>query len=221
MVQFIRRLRRKFNRTFKPKGTRGSRISVLPHSIKQVATAIPAFIGFTEIIPESGAKVAVKINSLQEYESLFGTAKPYKYEVEVKRNSRTSALSIARLTRDPEAEKAIMYYALQLYFINGGGACYIIPISELNEYEDGLASIFEIDEVSLLVFPDIQHYRPDYFDVYTAALQQCGDLKYRFAILDVSDSDLDASAFRAGIGEENLKYGAAYIPYLKTSVQVC
>ncbi len=218
MVRFIRGAGRKFSSATKPKGTHWSKMSVLPHSIKQSSTAIPAFVGFVEIIPESGANVAVRINSLREYEDLFGKARPYKCKVDVERDSTTLALSITRLTKDIEAEKAIMYYALQLYFINGGGTCYIIPISELNEYEDGLASISEIDEISLLVLPDVQFHRIDYSAVYNAALQQCGELKDRFAILDVTDSDPDASVFRAGIEGNNLKYGAAYIPYLKTSI---
>ncbi len=218
MPKFIRRVRRKFSSAIKPKGIYVNKISVLPLTIKQVSTAIPVFIGFTEVLPESGAMVAVKINSLQEYENLFGKAKPYKCEVDVMKNPTTSALSITRLTKDIEAEKAIMYYALQLYFINGGGPCYIFPISEESKYEDGLASIFEINEISLLVFPDIQFRRVDYAAVYNAALKQCGGLKDRFAILDVLDSDPDASAFRAGVEGENLKYGAAYIPYLKTSI---
>jgi len=218
MVQFIRRLGRKFSKTIKPKGVYGSRISSFPHSIKQVSTAIPAFVGFTELIPKSGAKVAVKIKSLQEYEDLFGKAKTYKCKVGVIKDSATSELSITRFVKDTEAEKAKMYYALQLYFINGGRACYIVPISEAGEYENGLAAISKIDEVSLLVFPDVQLNRSDHSAVYNAALQQCGDLKDRFAILDVPDSDPDASAFRAGVEGENLKYGAAYIPYLKTSM---
>ena len=218
MLKFIRRVRRKFNSTIKPKSIYVHKISVLPLTIKQVSTAIPVFIGFTEVVPESGAAVAVKIDSLQEYENLFGKAKPYKCEVDVMKDPTTSALSITRLTKDIEAEKAIMYYALQLYFINGGGPCYIFSISEEGKYEDGLTSISEINEISLLVFPDIQFRHVDYAAVYNAALKQCGGLKDRFAILDVLDSDPDASAFRAGVEGENLKYGAAYIPYLKTSI---
>ena len=217
MLKFIRKGRLKFNRIIKPKGIDVNKISTFSLSIEQVSTAIPAFIGFTDVIPESRATVAVKINSIQEYENLFGKAKPYRYEVDLVRDPRTSALSITRLTNDAESEKAIMYYALQLYFINGGRSCYIVPIDEEYKYKDALVSISKINEISLLVFPDIQLRRNDYAAVYNAALQQCGDLKDRFAIFDVPDSDPEASVFRAGVVGENLKYGAAYVPYLKTS----
>ena len=62
----------------------------------------------------------------------------------------------------------------------------------------------------------------DYYALCQAALKQCNDLKDRFAILDVLASDRNTNGigteFRgsSGVGSENLKYGAAYYPYLQT-----
>ena len=134
---------------------------------------------------------------------------------------------------DAVAEQAILYYALKLYFTNGGGPCYIVPINSSgskNAYINGIEAVAKIDEVTLLVFPDaavsLNDYpadppSKDYYAVCNAALTQCGDLKDRFAILDVFDSDnnpLIASNFRNGVVGENLKYGAAYMPFLRTSI---
>jgi hypothetical protein len=53
-----------------------------------------------------------------------------------------------------------------------------------------------------------------------AALKHCGEMKDRFAILDVKDlGDLDTSmtTFRDKVGSQYLSYGAAYYPYVKTT----
>ena len=55
-------------------------------------------------------------------------------------------------------------------------------------------------------------------DVYQAALAQAADLMDRFVILDVPESDNAVKDFRNGIGMNNLKYGAAYYPYLNTTI---
>ncbi|WP_293099149.1 phage tail sheath C-terminal domain-containing protein [Moorena sp. SIO3I6] len=56
----------------------------------------------------------------------------------------------------------------------------------------------------------------DYYDLCGQALMQCNKLKDRFAIFDVMKDKVDE--FRDGIGTAYLKYGAAYSPYLQTSL---
>ena len=187
-------------------------------SVAQVETAIPAFIGYTAAIPKSGAKVPVKITSLLEYEESFGKAKPYAYEVQVNRDKKTGALTVPSIGQDAEAEQFILYYALQLYFANGGGPCYIVPLGDTDNHEAGLQAVEKEDEVTLLVCPDVHPTGADYASVYQAALDQCGQLKDRFAILDVARSDTRAADFRSVIGIKNLAYGAAYLPYLETNL---
>ena len=56
---------------FKTPGVYVQEVSTLPPSVAEVATAIPAFIGYTE----RGAAAAVEIaqvNTLLEYEQRFG-----------------------------------------------------------------------------------------------------------------------------------------------------
>jgi hypothetical protein len=85
------------------------------------------------------------------------------------------------------------------------------------------------DEPTLLLFPDAVNLKtgtvPDWDKIASlqqAALQQCGDLGDRFAILDVADDPAKkvlemADTFRSKVGMNNLKYGAAYMPFVKTT----
>src|SRR5262249_33217349 len=73
---------------------------------------------------------------------------------------------------------------------------------------------------------------PGYQTVVQAMLKQCGDLKDRFSIFDVYggdkklDEDIDVGAgakkkvieASRGAYDKNLKYGAAYYPFLRTSI---
>jgi phage tail sheath protein FI len=70
--------------TYNTPGVYVEEISTLPPSVAEVSTAIPAFIGYTAKAPgddtQSGPKVA-RINTLLEYEDLFGKAKPSSFLV--------------------------------------------------------------------------------------------------------------------------------------------
>ena len=54
-----------------------------------------------------------------------------------------------------------MYYAMQMYFANGGGPCYIVSVANysggnvlFNDLNDGLDLLKKEDEPTLLLFPD-------------------------------------------------------------------
>jgi hypothetical protein len=79
------------------------------------------------------------------------------------------------------------------------------------------------DEPTLIVIPESYLLSPaEYGTLVQAALLQCATLKDRFAILDVRDGaqlpngppDFSRPAFTP---QENLKYGAAYYPFLVTT----
>ena len=209
-----------------------------PPSVAQVETAIPAFIGYTHNTTSNGDTLInrpVRVRSLVEYESVFG-ARLETFTAAVATNAQGSNV-IASLPDTP-ANPYRMYYALQLYFANGGGPCYIVSIGgdtddiELDDHEAGLTAIGKEDEPTLLVFPDaLALGRTDFYSIYQAALMQCNDLKDRFTICDVFDGHLDytdptgddviddaALGFRSLIGNNFLLYGAAYYPQLETSL---
>jgi phage tail sheath protein FI len=140
-------------------------------------------------------------------------------------NADTNIWQLDGITRTPQTLPFILYYCLSLYFKNGGGSCYIVSVGNYADslarqrFLDGLNALRAEDEPTLLLFPDaVNLVAADYYEICTAALQQCNDLGDRFAILDVLAGDNNASDFRSNGPGSYLKYAAAYHPYLQTSL---
>lgn len=203
---------------YKTPGVYVEEISIFPPSVAQVETAIPAFIGYTQ----SGPTTPEKIKSLVDYEALYGGAANELPEFAI-----DTAGNITGTIPGTPVYK--LYYALQLYFSNGGGPCYIIsvgnyidpPAADPAPLLASLALLRKEDEPTMIVFPDA----PGNTDLYKAAMQQCADLGDRFTICDVSPVDHptdpageSSGPFRDAIGTSNLMYGAAYYPNLATSL---
>ncbi|NEQ36051.1 MAG: phage tail sheath family protein [Okeania sp. SIO3I5] len=205
-------------------------ISKLPPSVAGVSTGIPAFLGYTEKAEnddgEDLTNVPTRITSLLEYETFFGLAKPTV--IAVITNGADEIISI-RVTEP----KFLMYYALQMFFNNGGGACYIVSVGPDDgtkakaDFDNGLAALKKEDEPTLILLSDAANLdddsnTTDYYDLCVAALDQCKTLQDRFAVFDVvqfkKDSRDDAETFRSAVSSEYLNYGAAYYPYLQTSL---
>src|SRR6185503_12903212 len=113
---------------YKTPGVYIEEIPHLPPSIASVETAIPAFIGYTQIAkwkePNDLRDKPKRIKSMLEYETYFGLAEPEKGGLEVIFDNSGSRLEV-RGKVDPELRsKYLMYYSLQMFFINGGGPCW-------------------------------------------------------------------------------------------------
>jgi len=207
-------------------------ISVLPPSVAEVATAIPAFIGYTE----KGGTAPVRITNLLEYEQTFGGASSSTFEA-TRSSAATTADAFVKVDRTAPAKEKnyLLYYSLSLYFRNGGGPCWIIPVGDYNkakaaaDFKKGIEAVEALDEPTLIMLTDaITVGTNDYYDLCVEALKQCNLLKDRFVILDVLPNDIapaagataqtDAERFRDKVASENLRYGAAYYPYLLTSL---
>ncbi|NNE78022.1 MAG: phage tail sheath family protein, partial [Pricia sp.] len=206
---------------YKTPGVYVEEISIFPPSVAQVETAIPAFIGYTQKGPTSPEK----IKSLVDYEALYGGAANELPEFAIDSDGNITGTI-------PDTPIYKMYYALQLYFANGGGPCYIISVGNYvlppntvnidgTVLNGALALLRKEDEPTMILFPDA----PGNTDLYIAAMQQCADLGDRFTICDVSPVDHptdpageSATPFRNTIGTSNLMYGAAYYPNLATSL---
>ena len=230
--------------TYKTPGVYIEEIAKFPPSVAQVETAIPAFIGYTEtaIKKEPGDLILVpfRITSLLDYETHFGGAAP-ETGIEVKINDVTVNGVLNRSITVPQpATKSpfLMYYALRMYFANGGGPCYITSVNtysaattanatnpvQLDDLQDGLAEVEKEDEPTLLLFPDATALTSDnFYAIYKDALTQCNKLHDRFTILDTfsddeSDDPSPSEGLRDGINLEKdyLKYGAAYYPFVET-----
>ena len=203
--------------TYKTPGVYVEEISTFPPSVAEVATAIPAFIGYTQ----KGPSLA-RINTLLEYELLFGGAQPSSFTVATHNAGNGLAVGEASRDRTEGQPEFLMYYSLSLYFKNGGGSCYVVSVGNYAtpakaDFEAGLGLLEQEDEPTLIVLTDAINLPPaDYYALGQQALAQCNKLGDRFAILDVLQGNV--KDFRDRIGTAFLKYGAAYHPYLQTSL---
>lgn len=133
-------------------------------------------------------------------------------------------------TFEQTAGLQLLYYSLQLFFQNGGGKCFIVSVGS---YEDdiskdallgGLQPLVKEQVPTMVVVPDAVRLEEDACkDVQQAMLSHCVKMANRMAIVDVWEGWRDigdgvVDNFRNNIGTNGLKYGAAYYPWLETSV---
>jgi phage tail sheath protein FI len=235
--------------TYKTPGVYIEEIPKFPPSVAPVATAVPAFIGYTEkAIDEVADDLILKpkrIESLVEFEQYFGGPQ-LETGITVAIEETTVAVpgtpvgfKTSATLAEADRSKHILYYALQHFYANGGGRAYIVSVGKykalgtgvsLGDFQDALTELRKADEPTLIVVPEAQALDPigDFNLLATDILTQCKDLQDRFAIFDVhgddeplaeATSDLLAAVqnFRDdGVGTDNLKYGAAYAPFLET-----
>lgn len=213
--------------TYKTPNVYVEEISTLPPSVAPVATAVPAFIGYTE--KAEYLNRPIRISSMLDYTRIFGEPHPTEFTITLDDQGQQLAKIERKTGTLEDPPKYLMYYALRLFLQNEGGSCYVVSIGKYGDeltkdrFEKGLDAISIEDEPTLILLPDAVHLAAnDYYELCRSALAQCNKLKDRFAIFDVLASDHDTNSiganFRAGIGTENLKYGAAYYPYLQTSL---
>lgn len=221
---------------YKTPGVYVEEIRKLPPSIAAVETAIPVFIGYTEFAKLREDKdldgTPHRIKSMFDYVRFFGEADPEKnISVEFKTDPKTQIVEI--IPKIGGRSNYLMYYALQTFFDNGGGPCYIISMGDYSgggvidpaTLAKGLAEAQKIDEITLIVFPDGPNITTagEYYNLQSKSLDQCVELQDRFAVMDVWIDPNDEFADNiktlrdAPLGAEvdTLKYGAAYYPNLE------
>lgn len=185
-----------------------------PIYIEEVATAVPAFIGYTEKAENEGESLLNKpwrITSFAEFELYFGgSPKPY---------SATHTL----------------YYNMLLFYANGGGACYIVSVGnyteeiEKDKLEAGLTPLLQEQEPAMIVIPEAVSLKNanDCYALQRAMAEHCGcDTRNRIAILDIYEGykSRDHSAedvincFRDNIGCNSLHFCVAYYPWVNFSI---
>ena len=186
--------------------------SMLPPSVAGVATAVPAFIGYTQY---AGKKAIQPITSLLEYETIFGEANAITCE-----NGKAKGYEFT------------LYDSMRMFYDNGGGFCYVVSIGDYSTkkpttkaFTDAIEALAQQTDVTLILFPDaaMMFDAKDLGVIQLAALQHCAKIGGRFAILDVKfgskkDAKIedDLLAFRDGVTDA-FCYGAAYYPFLKTA----
>jgi phage tail sheath protein FI len=204
--------------SLKTPGVYINEIDAFPPSIAQVATAIPAFVGYTA----KGPTIPTRISSFMEFEQLFGGA-PLPKAVVVELDANLVPTDNSTVTESHFK----LYNSIRLFYTNGGGVCYIVSIGNYaatitddTKFTAGLDLLRKFDEPTLLLFPDAVNLTGQKLGlVHQQALKQCADLMDRFTVMDVKQETnliADSAAFRDNVGNQNMKYGSSYYPYLKT-----
>ncbi|MEO3428024.1 phage tail sheath C-terminal domain-containing protein [Pelagibius sp. CAU 1746] len=206
--------------------------------IVPVETAVPVFIGYTEKAQgpqrEDLTGSAVEVAALRDYQAHFGEAPihPVTLTVEKRVDARGRLLGVeVDWPRRRSVPRHFMNYALQLYFRNGGGRCFVYSLGRYGRAsaDDFLAALAELKKIkgpTLLVLSDaVKLNAADYAVVLQAALDACAKTRDRFTVAEVPGAlpggtdDLAAveADFRARLGGgRQRQFGAAYFPYLES-----
>ncbi|HAR39348.1 MAG: hypothetical protein A2W86_09175 [Bacteroidetes bacterium GWD2_45_23] len=220
---------------YKTPGVYIEEISKFPPSVAQVETAIPAFVGYTDKAIVDGVDYhtegiikPIKIGSLPEYVFFFGGApQPTTVEIELNADDTVKKAKVNGVN--------LLYDSVRMFYINGGGDCFIVSVGDHNslasdvdkqELLDGLASLEKEDLPTLLVIPEAVHLSAaEAGEVHAAMLAQCNKLQDRFAVLDIVAGNEEITPttdpvadFRNNVGMNFLKYGAAYYPWIRTTL---
>ncbi|MEL7001726.1 MAG: phage tail sheath C-terminal domain-containing protein [Bacteroidota bacterium] len=182
-----------------------------PNSVVAVATAVPAFIGYTAKASRNNKSlidVPTRITSFNEYLQYFGDGPKVKFKVEEDANEGF------KVSLDPDAKsKFNLYNSMRIFFANGGSNCYIVSVGvykdkdgkqvplDLNvkdftgENPDrlggGIMTLLKEPEPTMLVIPDAVLLEEEACQtLHQQMLKHCGsDMKSRVALLDVYDGD--------------------------------
>ncbi len=214
--------------------------NAFPNSVVEVATAVPAFIGYTEKAEnnkKSLEKQPWRISSMAEYEKSFGgPPKPQFSFATIATNDTPSAfLSVLSIDGTKykltwEGQKYLLYYSMRLFFQNGGGPCYIVSVGQYGEniekstLLEGLPPLEKEQEPTMVVIPEaIRLSEADCATVQQQCLMHCGQkMKNRVAIVDVWDGYKQKKEcipnFRNGIGSDNLDFASVYYPWVNTTI---
>ncbi|WP_341366038.1 cadherin-like domain-containing protein [Yoonia sp. BS5-3] len=247
--------------------------SAFPNSVVQVATAVPAFIGYTQKALNGNVSLHMapkRITSMGEFITYFGGPPEPMFDiVGYKDHEGTSPLSADGVGMKDSLPRAVfttqgplgpvkhelvqktpafnLYGSMKLFFENGGGPCYIVSIGEYmvdvegsdtgekehnaidaNAMKAAIDALKKESEPTMVVIPEATRLaRQDCVSVQQKMLSHCGlEMRNRFAILDVFGGHLPqggpmgnpVAAFRSDIGINQLDFGAAYYPWVNTSV---
>ncbi|ODP32941.1 phage tail sheath C-terminal domain-containing protein [Pandoraea sp. ISTKB] len=244
--------------------------NAFPNSVVEVATAVPAFIGYTQFADNKGTPLGGtpwRISSMAEFVMYFGGPPPTTYSLDAITTDKAADKPADKPAADapadgagdppkrpvvtdlfigavgarkpfkftPQTKEYLLYYSMLFFFQNGGGPCYIVSVGtyadgdiDSGKLTDGIDTLVKEQEPTMVLVPDaVRLARQDCAKVQTHALQHCGyTMRNRFAILDLFDGMWDRQApggdcitnFRDDVGSSFLDFGAAYYPWVNTSI---
>ncbi|MFT5890102.1 MAG: hypothetical protein ACI9Y7_000191 [Dokdonia sp.] len=253
--------------TIKSPGVYINEINAFPNAVVPIATAVPAFIGYTPQAMYEGksyTNVPQKITSFADFQAIFcyppppAPADPKKqYEPQyylVKQDSKPEKGDYLMIAGDfysvvPDANTIYyLYNSIRLFYNNGGGDAYIVSVGtygdasgtpmtpgdqivntnvQLNDLTNGLSLLKNEQEPTMYICPEATLLPV----ANNAALMQKMLLQSSTLLTSVCIFDViggrnpdpimymdDITAFRNGTGANGLDYGAAYYPFIGTTI---
>ncbi|MFM6924391.1 MAG: phage tail sheath family protein [Ferruginibacter sp.] len=216
--------------------------NAFPGSAVAVETAVPVFIGYTEKAERNGKSItgqAIRITSFAEYIQWFGEAHLHKFSLQTASRSLVPG-PITGFVADMLIQPAEIFYCyncIRLFFQNGGSNCYIFslggykgdgttkPVINKNDFvkHDVFVKLKKELEPTLVLIPDFVNDRDICYELYAAVLKHCSETQSRFGIFDVIPAANETlsetcQVFRTAIGTEALNFGAAYYPWLHSTI---
>jgi len=252
---------------YKTPGVYITEVNAFPNSVVPVATAVPAFIGYTpqaECEGKSYLNIPTKISSFSEFEAIFlfpqdpkSRVKPKQYFPQYYISESASEpmvgdyVAFGKTYYSIVPDPSTIYYfysSIRLFFENGGGEAYIVsvgtygkpsgkPLSfieplvnpnvKLNELLQGLELLKEEQEPTIYICPEATLLSlPNYQMLTQEMLLQSSIMGTAISILDVpggrNPTQLNYGQgiedFRNSTGMNGLSYGAAYYPFVATTI---
>jgi len=215
--------------------------SAFPNSVVEVATAVPAFIGYTEKASNKGKSlrnVPWRISSMAEFYEYYGFGPNPVFDIVEKPADSYEEAAFSLKGKEYLLNKTggnyLLFHSMLLFFQNGGGPCYIVSVGsyedeiEADKLAKGIESLLKEQEPTMVVMPEtVLLPEANAITVQQAALAHCGGkMKNRFAILDIWDGYRDRQdpegdcidRFRSALGINYLDYAAAYYPWVRTTI---
>ncbi|MCX2494514.1 phage tail sheath subtilisin-like domain-containing protein [Pedobacter sp. PF22-3] len=241
--------------------------NAFPNSVVTVATAVPAFIGYTpqaEYNGKSYTNVPYKITSFAEFQSIYcypnpappaspaAQYSPEYYLVQQKSEPTDRDYMIINgayysILPDPNTIY-YMYNSIELFYQNGGGEAYIVSVGtygpasaqpmgvgqqiinpnvSLSQLQSGLQLLLNEEEPTMYICPEATLLSvDDNGTLMESMLAQSQDMQTAVSVFDIIGGrnpdpitySADIDTFREHTGEQGLSYGAAYYPFIGTTI---
>ncbi|QMV15973.1 phage tail sheath family protein [Vibrio spartinae] len=242
-------------------------VNAFPNSVVPVATAVPAFIGYTPTAEYQGKSYynrPQKITSFAEFQAIYmkpnpappadpsSQYSPEYYLVEQKEQpAKGDYLMISgsyySIVPDPNTIY-YLYNSIRLFFQNGGGDCYIVSVGtygqpsgkpgeigtqivnpnvQLADLKRGLALLKNEQEPTMYICPEATLLSVDNNGTLMQnMLLQAEEMQTAVCLFDIIGGNApdpimytnDIETFRNNTGSNGLKFGAAYYPFIGTTI---
>lgn len=253
--------------TIQTPGVYINEVNGFPNSVVAVATAVPAFIGYTPQAAYNGQSYlnqAVQITSFADFQAFFcypapppPASAPAQYSPEyylVAQKSQPTSGDYLNLNGtyysvvpDPNTIY-YLYNAVQMYYQNGGGTAYIVSVGtygeasgkpmtpgtqivnpnvKLSDLQGGLQLLLNEQEPTMYICPEATLLSiEDNATLMQSMLLQSSTMMTSVSLFDIiggNDPDPilytnDIATFRMNTGTNGLNFGAAYYPFVGTTI---